>query len=583
MALAETAQMDLNSADTGFIDELRLLTEEVIQPEPQCNNISKYLAKVSHEKQDPKQAIVYLTNSHGLQLKNDIKHWTDMKENYSVKEIDKTAPVLDTSLMGSFNNFKEITDKIKNLPEEWTIIQITKRYIPFTVLKRSGKHADCGIFITRFTCGNLAKKIDPYYVTTASENPEENFLGILHDLFKIREDYFRSGAVCRKVKEEYMKTEEGLMKFVSALETGWLKEWRCLLSGRLKDKMLEEETRSKVNKAVQNYMKQARKKTKCSEESLDMVYQVTLSAHLMKNKEILKVLSLALHNDQLENINSMVPLMEDLKLINLENSCTVKNAKKNPVILIIDDAFELIPWEMLSTFSGQPVTRISSLHLLYAMFKYHENHIVDGYRMVKINSSYCLINPGKDLNDCEEAMTKFLKAHVPWVASDIGKAPDPKILVSKFQDYSVYFYCGHGSGMQYLTSNDLKKTPVKSLILLFGCSSNLPKNAGGRTPHHNNTYTYLTNGCPCLVGCIYGITSSDADIASQKILFSILPTVKKEDSKMVLQYPKERNVLKGVATGKMACKKYWSQSSFVVRGIPCKIEECKISDFPQSE
>lgn len=82
--------------------------------------------------------------------------------------------------------------------------------------------------------------------------------------------------------------------------------------------------------------------------------------------------------------------------------------------------------------------------------------------------------------------------------------------------------------MQYLTTNDLKKTPVKSIVLLFGCSSNLPKNAGGRTPFHNNTYTYLTNGCPCLVGCIYGITSSDADIACKKILSNILPTLKKE-------------------------------------------------------
>lgn len=68
-----------------------------------------------------------------------------------------------------------------------------------------------------------------------------------------------------------------------------------------------------------------------------MIYQATLSAHQLKNKEILKVLNHALYNDQLEKVNSMIPLMEDLKLINLENSCTVKNSKKYPVILIIDD------------------------------------------------------------------------------------------------------------------------------------------------------------------------------------------------------------------------------------------------------
>lgn len=47
---------------------------------------------------------------------------------------------------------------------------------------------------------------------------------------------------------------------------------------------------------------------------------------------------------------------------------------------------------------------------------------------------------------------------------------------------------------------------------------------------------------------------------------------------MVMQAPKEADVLRAVMTGKIACKKYWSQSSFVVRGIPCRIEECKVND-----
>lgn len=39
------------------------------------------------------------------------------REFYSTKEPNKIAPVIDTLYMNSFNNFKEITDKLKDLPE----------------------------------------------------------------------------------------------------------------------------------------------------------------------------------------------------------------------------------------------------------------------------------------------------------------------------------------------------------------------------------------------------------------------------------------------------------------------------------
>lgn len=88
-----------------------------------------------------------------------------------------------------------------------------------------------------------------------------------------------------------------------------------------------------------------------------------------------------------------------------------------------------------------------------------------------------------------------------------------------------YRYCGHGSGAQYLSSNDLKRAFIKGMSLLFGCSSNVPKNTGGRTPCQNDTYTYLTNGCPCTIGCLYDVSSSDADKACIDIMSNILPIV----------------------------------------------------------
>lgn len=93
---------------------------------------------------------------------------------------------------------------------------------------------------------------------------------------------------------------------------------------------------------------------------------------------MLKILGYALNAN--ENVNEFYPLMENLKLINLSKNCAVKRASKNPVILIIDPVFEEAPWEMITTLHGQSVCRVLSLHLLYALFKYHQESIVNGYR-----------------------------------------------------------------------------------------------------------------------------------------------------------------------------------------------------------
>lgn len=98
------------------------------------------------------------------------------------------------------------------------------------------------------------------------------------------------------------------------------------------------------------------------------------------------------------------------------------------------------------------------------------------------------------------------------------------ILIIKKKTY-VCRYCGHGTGLQYMKVNDLKKKYIKGLVLLFGCSSNVPKTRGGRTPYQNNVYTYILNGCPCVIGCMQDIGTNDADSACEKLLSEIMPSI----------------------------------------------------------
>lgn len=206
---------------------------------------------------------------------------------------------------------------------------------------------------------------------------------------------------------------------------------------------------------------------------------------------------------------------------------------------------------MISTLQGQPVCRILSLHLLYALFKYHEDSIVDGYyryekikifknlnqkltinfffyRLVSISNAYSLVNPERDLDKCEKCLKNFLNKEFPWVVADLGKKPDPQVLLSRLQEYNIYFYCGHGSGTQYLNPSDFKKAIIKGMIMLFGCCSNLPKSTGGRTPYQNHTYTYIINGCPCLIGCLHDVNSTETDAVCLDMLSTVMPVFKNE-------------------------------------------------------
>lgn len=136
----------------------------------------------------------------------------------------------------------------------------------------------------------------------------------------------------------------------------------------------------------------------------------------------------------------------------------------------------------------------------------------------------------------------------------------------------MFRFCGHGSASQYFKSGAIKKALVNGLVMLYGCSSNLPRGRGGRTPYQNDTYTYLTNGCPMLIGSLYDITSSDADRACMNTLTQMLPQVVKNISgNYSVRCPMEDNILKAVVVGKRGCLKFWSKCCFIARGIPVKV------------
>lgn len=79
---------------------------------------------------------------------------------------------------------------------------------------------------------------------------------------------------------------------------------------------------------------------------------------------------------------------------------------------------------MLDVLQDHPVSRMPSVHFTYALFKEHEDSIVDG---VKTNVDYrkgkYIINPGLDLKRMEARLHGFFKYWIPDWNGLVGVTP----------------------------------------------------------------------------------------------------------------------------------------------------------------
>lgn len=79
---------------------------------------------------------------------------------------------------------------------------------------------------------------------------------------------------------------------------------------------------------------------------------------------------------------------------------------------------------MMDVLENHPVTRMPCLHFTYALFKEHQDSIVDGLKIIKnsLNGAY-IINPDSDLKQMEVRMNNFFKYNWPEWNSLVGIKP----------------------------------------------------------------------------------------------------------------------------------------------------------------
>uniref|UniRef100_A0A671RHH8 separase n=1 Tax=Sinocyclocheilus anshuiensis TaxID=1608454 RepID=A0A671RHH8_9TELE len=180
-----------------------------------------------------------------------------------------------------------------------------------------------------------------------------------------------------------------------------------------------------------------------------------------------------------------------------------------------------LPWENIACLKSRSVTRMPSLHAVlgHGHLKEMDSSCVlsCGVNPKKV---YYVLNPDRNLPDTENRFKEWFTNERAWQGV-CGTAPDPDKLQEAVTTKDLYIYIGHGAGARFLDAQRVLKGPVQAVALLFGCSSAALSVLG----HQEGTgiiLSYLTAGCPLVLGNLWDVTDRDLDRFTSALLQSWL-------------------------------------------------------------
>ncbi|MCI4374988.1 hypothetical protein PGIGA_G00103820 [Pangasianodon gigas] len=190
-------------------------------------------------------------------------------------------------------------------------------------------------------------------------------------------------------------------------------------------------------------------------------------------------------------------------------------------VLIMDKYLQKLPWENISCLKPRSVTRMPSLHAVLGHSHLRE---VDPdcvlSRGVDPQRVYFVLNPDGNLPETEKRFRDWFTGERAWQGV-CGASPDPDQLQEAVTTKDLYIYVGHGAGARFLDTQRLLRGNVHAVALLFGCSS-AALSVQGNLEGNGIALSYLTAGCPLVLGNLWDVTDRDIDRFTSALLQSWL-------------------------------------------------------------
>ncbi|XP_020292023.1 separin isoform X2 [Pseudomyrmex gracilis] len=484
------------------------------------------------------------------------------------------------------DNAESLKSKLKELPKEWYMIQITAQYESPSVLKygkftSSEMHA---IHITVLPTG--ASNMEPLCITLPKPMTQVSY-DVCKEVHKLLGNYKSELQATYASYEEYWKMRKNqnnkMKAAIEALEKIWLREWRVLfMADPIEDVDIVKEIHNMIDKLILDF----KPSVKISQRCRWLLKKVSVGACFLTREEIARAVKFLIPNNKKLASNIILSIYGKLSCMK-----ELENIKRKTLVLIIEENLDYLAFEAMEIIKCHPTTRFSCLHVVYALFKEHEDTIVDGCKIIKAKDDMgiCVVNPSGGLNKMEQRLKLFMNFWLPKWKSSYNKEPDEKMFEDALVNHDILMYSGHGSGIQYVSGEDIEKMRVRSTVLLFGCNSVKLLVIGGRYPPYGVSNQYLIACSPCLLGMLWEVTDADIDKMTANFISSWIPsssekswaevdlnswlsgTLKLTENTKKEEIKLDSEMLRAVANAKQTCSQYMTAAAIVVRGLPIKI------------
>jgi hypothetical protein len=238
-------------------------------------------------------------------------------------------------------------------------------------------------------------------------------------------------------------------------------------------------------------------------------------------------------------------------------------ASRLPVILVLDERLQSVPWEGMRCLRDQPVTRLPALPFLFSALRAAGGEAGAGTATLGTEGGYFVLDPSGDLPSTAATMKPCvddMRDSMGWDGVS-GEPPSSSALVSALQTRSLFLYCGHGAGELLLGRDEVADLDCRAAAILMGCSSGRLKGAGEFEPV-GMASGYLVGGSPAVVANLWDVSDRDIDRYSMALLEDVLRN-------------EARCLASAVAQARSSCKMpYIVGASPVCYGIPLVTQAC---------
>jgi separase len=241
--------------------------------------------------------------------------------------------------------------------------------------------------------------------------------------------------------------------------------------------------------------------------------------------------------------------------------------RRGPVVLLLDDALNHMPWECMSMFQSASVTRMPALSFIFSALQRPVAELPSPLPLVSV------LNPGNDLPRTAAAMAPILKDISSVLDVTLtqftNSCPPSTELASRVHRSVGYLYFGHGAGEPFLSREDLLCFGSSQLqwSLLMGCSS-VSVRKRGVFDADGPVHAYLMAGARCVVGNLWDVTDKDIDAYTIAVLREWLLANDGIAHKTAATLTLE--LLQVMHSRRSVCKlKYAVGAAPVMYGLPC--------------